>query len=108
MRKKIKSAIKCTVRQLLSLLPSDLLDKISEKTTVDYQVKRLDGKTFFTLLLYGVIKDKRLSTRLLEHYYQTQSFIQLSGKGNHETRHSSIADRLQNIDVRYFKLIFEH
>lgn len=59
------------------------------------------------LLVLGMIEGNRTSTRLLAELYNTRRFSLVSGKGAHTTRHSSIAERLTNIEPDYFKAIFE-
>ena len=88
MKPALKVPKKVDTLKLLSFLPENLLDEIAEKTKVDYQVKKLNGKVFFMLLLYGVLKNNRVSTRILEFYYNTPGFSKLSGKSNPKTRHS--------------------
>ena len=41
-----------TVDELIKQLPDELLDKLSEKYEVNYQVKKLTGILMFKLLLY--------------------------------------------------------
>lgn len=42
----------------------------------------------------------------MEHLYNSPFFKALSGKGDHQTRHSSIADRLSSMPAQYFEQIF--
>lgn len=96
-----------TVRELLRIIPDNLFSNLSENTSVDYQVKKLHGEIFFKLLLYGILKSNRISTRLLESYYNSTQFQFFCGKQEDISRHSSIADRLKTIDCQYFKKIFD-
>lgn len=107
MPKRVLSSKRVTVKQLLGYLPQEMLQAIAEQTQVDYQVKKLNGVVFFQLLLYGVLKYGKLSTRLLEQLYNSPAFKALSPTKNHRTRHSSIADRLRNINPAFFKALFE-
>ena len=91
---KKKPGRKVSVKQLLSLLSDELLENISEQVQVDFQVKKLHGALFFNLLLYGVLKRGKLSTRLLEQLYNSSAFEKIGQTNGHQTRHSSIADRL--------------
>lgn len=94
--------------ELLNLVPEELLDKIGEETRVDYQVKKLTGKVIFKLFLYGLSSQKELSWRVLEtifSHYKFLNFAQLpAGK---RVDHSSLATRISNINVDYFKQIHE-
>lgn len=74
---------------------------------MDYQVSRLYGHLMFKLLLFGMLRSNRLSTHLLEKFYNSPLFSALSGKGGHKTRHSSIAGRLSTLPYQYFEDIYE-
>src|SRR3954462_1316744 len=82
---------KFTVKELLGVIPSNLFTNLSENSEVDYQVKKLHGEIFFKLLLYGTLKSNKLSTRLLESYYNSAQFQFFCGKQEDQSRHSSIA-----------------
>lgn len=96
---------KLKVHDLIKMIPESLLEEIGKSTQVDYQVKHLNGALMFQLFLYSILKSERLSTRLLEYFYNSSGFKAFSGKGEHKTRHSSISDRLRMIDSRYFERI---
>ena len=89
-------------------MPDEVIADLAEQTGADKHVKRLSGLLFFKLLLYGVLKSSRLSTHLLESYYNSGQFSRLSGKGGHRTRHSSIADRLKSLPVEMFEKLFAY
>lgn len=95
------------VQKLIKLIPPELLGNIANDTRVDYQVKHLHGALMFKLFLFSILKSERLSTRLMEVFYNSSEFTVFSGKGCHTTKHSSIADRLRTIDSKYFEKIFE-
>lgn len=96
---------KLKVHDLIKMIPESLLEEIGKSTQVDYQVKHLNGALMFQLFLYSILKSERLSTRLMEYFYNSSEFKIFTGKGSHKTRHSSIADRLKMIDSRYFERI---
>jgi hypothetical protein len=105
---KLSKALKAIpARQLLDLLPKELLDQVSKETDVDYQVKHLEGRLMVLLLLQGILSDKDENLRSLESLYNSPGFEQFSGKGKHQTRHSSLADRLASIDLDFFKCLYE-
>jgi transposase len=106
--KRVKQPERTGVKKLLELLPKEKLEALAEQTQVDYQVKKLNGIVFFQLLLHGVLRHGRLSTRLLEHLYNSPVFKTVNKTKGHRTRHSSIADRLRSIKPEFFKAIFEH
>jgi hypothetical protein len=96
-----------SVSKLIKMIPQELIENIAKDVKVDYQVKHLHGALMFKLFLFSILKSERLSTRLMELFYNSSEFNVFSGKGGHTTRHSSIADRLKNIDSKYFEKIFE-
>ena len=59
-------------RDLLKLIPEDNFASIINDTKVDFQVKKLFGRTMFFLLLYGLLDSKRSSLRTLEQSFQNQ------------------------------------
>jgi hypothetical protein len=98
---------KKSVKQLLASIPQHLLEEIGQETKVDYNVSRLYGERMFKLIVFAMLRSETPSTRLLEHLYNTPYFSAFIGKGGHKTRHSSIADRISNMNPEYFKAIFE-
>lgn len=99
---------KLEVANLLKMIPDSLLEDLAEQSKVDWNVSRLRGEVMLNLLLYGLCRSERISTRVLEHLYNS-SFFDCFGTKNtgHQTRHSSIAERLTNIPSEYFAKIFE-
>jgi len=95
-----------SVEKLIKMIPEELLEEIGKKTNIDHQVKHLHGALMFKLFLYSILKSERLSTRLLEFFYNSSEFKAFTNKGGHETRHSSISDRLKSIDSKFFEQIF--
>lgn len=104
-----KESPNALIKQILDQIPQEWFAQIGQATSIDYQVSRLRGKLMFDLLLYGLLqREKDLSLRVLENYYNHSVFFQvLSGKGGHHTRHTSLADRLNSMPVAYFRQIFE-
>mgnify|MGYP000028295454 FL=1 len=98
---------KLKVLDLLALIPEEYFDKIAEETNVDFQVKKLNGKLIFNLLLMGILQSERLSLRVLEELFNTPKFKTLSDiKNDSKTRHSSIRDRITTINQLYFEELF--
>jgi hypothetical protein len=98
---------KTNVIDLLQLIPEHFFDKIAEETNVDFQVKKLNGKLMFNLLLMGILQSERLSLRVMEELFSTQKFQSFSGlKADSSTRHSSIRDRISTIPSSYFEELF--
>ena len=99
---------KIALRELLNMVPEEFLDKISEETQVDHQVKKLTGKVIFKLFLYGLSSQKELSWRILETIFSHYKFLNFANLSNDQRAdHSSLATRISNINVDYFKKIHE-
>lgn len=99
---------KMPVSKLLAYLPDEVIAAYVAHVQADKHVKKLPALLFFKLLLFGVLKSSRLSTHLLEHYYNSEQFSLLTGKGGHRTRHSSIADRLKRLPPELFEKLFAY
>lgn len=96
------------VKALLSYLPEELLDDLAVQTGVDYQVKKLNGKLLFQLLLYGVLSTTRLSLNVLVTLFETAFFRVFCRAGEGlQTRRNSLADRLAHVRVEYFERLLE-
>lgn len=96
------------VKAILNSIPRKLTDKLAETTGVNHSVQRLRGQVMLDLLLLGMIRSERLSTHVLEELYKSKMFEYFSTKDpGHQTRHSSIAERLKVISPDYFSAIFE-
>ena len=104
---KTKTKISCA--ELLEFIPDDLLEKMEKKTRVNYQVKKMNGKIMFKLLLMSLLDSKNISLRVMEEIYNSPRFTTLSAKReNDKTKHSTISGRLANIDYTFFEKIFEN
>lgn len=101
----MKGKISCS--ELLEMIPEELLDKLEEDTKVNYQVKKLKGKIMFKLLLSSLINSERVSQRVMEEIYNSEQFSVFSEQLGLKTKHTSISDRLSQINYEYFKKIFE-
>lgn len=101
-----KTKISCA--KLLEFIPDNLLEKIERETKVNYQVKKMSGKIMFKLLLMSLLNSKNISLRVMEEIYESPQFATLSSKENNKTKHTTISDRLANIDYLFFKKIFEN
>jgi hypothetical protein len=98
---------KVKVSDLVSLIPDSYFDEIAEQTNVDYQVKKLNGKLIFNLLLMSVLHSERLSLRVMEQLFSTPRFKKFAQVDDSTTtRHSSIRDRISTINKAYFEELF--
>lgn len=95
-------------RDLLGLIPEDQFAAIIKDTKVDYQVKKLFGKTMFFLLLYGLLESKKSSLRTLEKSFKSNKFKVLFNIDTlKEIKYNSLSDRLATMNVDFFKQVYE-
>lgn len=100
---------KIGVEELLSLIPESKLDELAALTEVDHSVKKLKGHVLFKLLLYSVIKSERVSTRVIETFFNSRSFQFLTDQPpQSRIRHSSISERLAQVEVNFFVKLYEY
>ncbi len=97
-----------TVEKIIDLIPDQKVRKLSSTTNVDYQVKKLYGRSVFYLLLYGILDSTKVSLRTLEDIFNSTKFrflynIDCSGT----IKYNSISDRLATINPDYFKEIYQ-
>lgn len=95
------------VEDLFNFIPDEDLARIGEEHNVDWNVSRLKGEYMLKLLVYGMICDDNLSTHSLESLYNSLIYSVLSGKGGHQTYHSTIAARLGKMPPAYLESVFE-
>jgi hypothetical protein len=95
-------------RDLLKLIPEDQFASIIKDTNVDFQVKKLFGRTMFFLLLYGLLDSKRSSLRTLEQSFKTNKFkVLFKIDPLQQIKYNSISDRLSTMNVDFFKEVYE-
>jgi len=101
-----KRLLKVGVRPLMSLLPAELMEQVAESSGVDVQVKHLWGRLLVYLMIYSIIMDRDNSFHSLADVYNSHAFQLFSGKGGHQTSHSSLASRFASIKVSYFEDLY--
>lgn len=95
-------------RDLLKLIPEDSFGSIINDTKVDFQVKKLFGRTMFFLLLYGLLDSKRSSLRTLEQSFKTNKFkVLFKIDPLQNIKFNSLSDRLSTMNVDFFKEVYE-
>jgi hypothetical protein len=95
-------------RDLLKLIPEDSFASIIKDTNVDFQVKKLFGRTMFFLLLYGLFDSKRSSLRTLEQSFNTNKFkVLFKIDPLQNIKFNSLSDRLSTMNVDFFKEAYE-
>ena len=99
---------KISALDLFKRVPDAELSALSQSCQVDYQVKKLSGKTILQLLLHGLLSGKELSWRILEVLTEGHRFRRLANlPSSFQTDHSSLAERVSHIKVDYFREVFE-
>ncbi|MBK8556994.1 MAG: IS4 family transposase [Lewinellaceae bacterium] len=101
-----KRLIKVGIKPLISLLPPELLEDLADSSGVDVQVKHLWGRLMALLMVYSIVMDRDDSFHTLADVYNSHSFQLFSGKGGHQTSHSSLASRFATIKAAYFEDLY--
>lgn len=96
------------MRDLLLMVPENVLEKIGNDIGVDKPNQQLTGALIYKLLLYTLAKTNRLSLRIMEFIYESTIFQKMVNVVKPKTRHSSLADRLNKINADYFSEIFSY
>ena len=100
---------KIAVKEILGFISDEKLDFFAQETMVDWNVKKLHGKELFKLCVFGVLNENRASSRVFENFYENSFFRNYAQiKEGKTVSHSSIADRIGNIEVKYFELLYNH
>ncbi len=95
------------VKEILTLIPSSILEDLAIETQVNYYSKKLQGEVVFKLLLHCIISHKENSLRSIESAYESLVFQALNSNSKHsKVRYSSISERLSVINVDYFEKLY--
>jgi len=96
-----------SAKELLAVIPDEMLVHLSRSTQVDYQVKKLYGRSMFYLLLYGLL-ESRASLRSFEDIFNSSKFkVIFNLDRDTKTKYNSISDRLSMMDEGYFRQVYE-
>lgn len=97
-----------SAKELLKFIPEDKFASIIDDTQVDYQVKKLYGRSMFYLLLYGLLESTNTSLRGYEQLFNSPKF-KLTFQIDWETniKYNSLSDRLATINPDFFKQMYE-
>jgi Transposase DDE domain len=99
-----------------SILASDLLEMIGQKYLQDLSAElgadkwviKLQTKTVFSLVIYSLLESNRVSLRSMEESYSSALFKAIENLAvDDKTAHTSIRDRLTQINVKYFERVYE-
>jgi hypothetical protein len=95
------------VKNILSLLPDDLLEELALETGVNKYSKKLQGEVIFKLLLHCILSHKDNSLRIMTSAYESIAFNLLNAPLNKRSIcYSSISERLSSIDSLYFEKVY--
>src|ERR1700721_4612770 len=95
------------VEQLLQLIPEEQLSFLAAETKVNHQVKKLSGEVVFKLVLFSMFSSQKVSLRVMETFLQSAKFKQFAEIDDINAKYNSIRDRICNINVDFFKKLFE-
>ena len=93
------------VKQIIELLPDELIDDLAVSTKVDKYAKKLDGKTVFNLLIHCILSYKDNSFRRMENHFESLSFAYVN-QDNKKVKYNSISERLSSMDVSFFRKLY--
>lgn len=100
---------KVTVKSLLSLIDTGVLETLAIDTNVNYKSKKLSGEIVFKLLLMSILDNTKISLRIMEKTFSNSLFKIYSGVEKEESiKFNSISERLSIINSCYFEKIYEH
>lgn len=100
---------KIAVKDILGYISDDKLDFFAQETLVDWNVKKLYGKELFKLCVFGVLNENKASSRVFENFYENSFFRNYAQIEEGKTvSHSSISERIANIEVKYFEQLYNH
>jgi hypothetical protein len=95
------------VAEIFNYIEDKDLDFLVQETKVDWNVKKLQGKELFKLLVFGVLNENRASSRVFESLYENIFFQKIGQIEKGKTvAHSSIAERIAKINVHFFERIY--
>lgn len=93
---------------LLNLIGQDYLQTLSDELGADKWVIKLQTKTVFGLLIYSLLENNRVSLRSMQESYSSALFKAIENlAADAKTAHSSIRDRLTQVNVTYFERIYQ-
>jgi hypothetical protein len=68
-------------KELLELIPDEHLEVLAAESRVDFQVKKLSGKTIFQLILFSLLNAERVSLRVMEDLFHSMQFRMIADTG---------------------------
>lgn len=98
---------KLNVKQILELIPDTFIETLEEETKVNYQVKKMSWWVMFRLLMMWILDWNNLNQRALAEIYNSPEFSEYADKWQQKTKHTTISDRLKNMNYIFFERLFE-
>lgn len=95
------------VKQILEIIPDEFIEEIEKETNINHQVKKMSWKVMFKLLLMWLLDWENITQRALASIYNNPEFSEYSDKWQQKTRHTTISDRLINMNYKFFERLFE-
>lgn len=93
---------------LLNLIGQDYLSALSDELGADKWIIKLHTKTVFSLLIYSLLESNRVSLRSMQESYSSALFKAIENLAvEAQTAHTSIRDRLTQVNVSYFERVYE-
>jgi hypothetical protein len=94
-------------KEIIELIPKELLSRLSAETKIDHQVKKLSGATIFKLILFSMLGSSKVSLRVMEGFLASATFRQMTPDAPRNSRYNSIRDRICSINADFFEQIFQ-
>lgn len=97
-----------SVKELLNLVPQDLIEDLAEQLVIDKWVTKLKGDYLFKLVLFSLLSSERLSLRIMEDNFEDPLFRVLApAVAADEVTWTGIRDRLTKINSVFFQKLYE-
>ena len=94
------------IEEILSLVQEEDLDNLVKEHMVDRHNTKLVGKLMFKGLIKLILKGKQVSLRMLEKV--VNQGIDIDNPENVQVTFSGLSKRLKELNVEYFKGIYNH
>jgi len=92
--------------ELFQLIPSRLVKDLEEQTHVNHQVKKLTGEVMLKILLFSLLNSRHTSLRVMETLCNSLQFRVFLDKKYFTTTHTTLSDRIANVNYEFFEKIF--
>lgn len=104
----IKSDTTVSVKELLDLIPEELITSLAKEIAVDKWVKKLKAGYLFKLVMFSMLSSERLSLRIMEHNFEDPLFQALAPSLEaNNIGWTGIRDRLMNVNSLFFQKLYE-